>query len=299
MPQATSNGEAEQKPSALLRTSHSALSDFLSCPEKFRQSRILKRKETPAWWSAGGTAVHSVTEEFDRWYLTAPSPEAVEGFSWEGSFKGFFDRQVEETQEKTGVATSEWRAAGASNARRVTEDEAFWRANGPQYAKNWALWRAQNPQWSIWGTPSREPAIELEFNLEDFGGAGLRAYVDRVMVNEAGEVAVIDLKAGSSAPDLLDQLLIYAGCMEIEYGVRPTLGAFFNCRKGDKVYLERLDVEHVTDTMERVSTFITQADAGEYLARPGEQCAFRCGYAAHCSSAQRLTSFWRKKAGLE
>jgi len=286
-------------PPALLRTSHSALSDFLDCPEKFRQSRILRRPETPAWWSVGGTAVHSATEEFDRWYLTAPSREAVEGFPWEGCFKGFFDRQIKETQEETGVPTSEWRAAGGKSTRKPTEDEAFWRANGPQYARNWALWRSQNPQWSVWTTPDGEPAIELEFNIADFGGVGLKAVIDRVMVNTAEELAVHDLKAGSSTPDLLDQHLIYAGCMELKYGIRPPLGAFFNCRKGGPVYMERLDVEHVTDTMERVSTFITQAQAGEYLARPGERCAYRCGYAQYCSAARRLTSFWRQKAGLQ
>lgn len=298
MPQTTtSEGAPADKPSALLRTSHSALEKFLSCPEKFRQHYILRRKETPAWWSAGGTAVHSATEEFDRWHLETPTAEQVEKFPWGETFTRIFDKEVAETEAKTGVPTSEWRAAKENNARFPTEDEAFWRANGPQYAKNWALWRSRNPQWQIWGTPSRVPAIELEFNIADFGGVGLRAFLDRAMVNEAGEVAVIDLKAGSSTPDLLDQPLIYAGCMEIEFGVRPQLGAFFNCRKG-VLGMERLDVEHVTDTMQRVQTFMTQADAGEYLARPGEQCAFRCGYAQHCESAQRLTSFWKKKAGI-
>lgn len=297
MPQATSTEQAaEETPRALLRTSHSALSDFLSCPEKFRQGRILKRPDTPAWWSVGGTAVHSTTEEFDRWYLTAPTMDIVENFPWEDRFGEIFAREMTALRERTGIPWEDWRAAGEKNARRTTEDREFWLKNGPGYARNWGLWRAQNPDWSVWGTPSREPAIELELDAQLFGVA-VKAYLDRVLVNDRGELLVADLKAGSSTPDTLDQLLVYRALLAEVHGVQADLGGFFNARKGD-LYKERLDVEDVTDTAERFAMFMAQAEAGEYLARPGEQCAFRCSYATHCNAAKRLTGFWKKKAGI-
>ena len=46
-------------------TSYSAVSSFTSCGEKYRLNKVVHAPEQGAWWSSGGTAVHSVTEAYD------------------------------------------------------------------------------------------------------------------------------------------------------------------------------------------------------------------------------------------
>lgn len=46
--------------------SHSQVTTYLSCPQKWLLSRELKVSERPAWYFAGGSAVHTVTEAFDK-----------------------------------------------------------------------------------------------------------------------------------------------------------------------------------------------------------------------------------------
>lgn len=46
--------------------SYSQYNEYVSCGEKFRLTRIVGVREDPAWWFAGGTAVHAATEAIDR-----------------------------------------------------------------------------------------------------------------------------------------------------------------------------------------------------------------------------------------
>lgn len=46
--------------------SYSSFTSFLSCGKAWELSRIAKVEETPAWYLAGGKAIHSVTEAYDR-----------------------------------------------------------------------------------------------------------------------------------------------------------------------------------------------------------------------------------------
>lgn len=46
--------------------SFSSLNSYLSCQKQWQLSRIAKVTERPSWWLAGGKAVHTATEVFDR-----------------------------------------------------------------------------------------------------------------------------------------------------------------------------------------------------------------------------------------
>lgn len=50
--------------------SYSAFSTWLSCGEQYRLTRIEQVPEAPAWYLAGGSAVHAATEVFDRAVFT-------------------------------------------------------------------------------------------------------------------------------------------------------------------------------------------------------------------------------------
>ena len=49
--------------------SHSQYSEWLKCGKSYQLKRILGLQEAPAWWSIGGTGVHSATEKWDRHQL--------------------------------------------------------------------------------------------------------------------------------------------------------------------------------------------------------------------------------------
>lgn len=46
--------------------SYSSYTSFLSCAKAWELSRLAGIEEVPAWYLAGGKAVHSATEEYDR-----------------------------------------------------------------------------------------------------------------------------------------------------------------------------------------------------------------------------------------
>lgn len=50
--------------------SFSALSDFIRCGKYWQLKRLLKLPERPAYWNAGGRAVHQATEAYDRALFT-------------------------------------------------------------------------------------------------------------------------------------------------------------------------------------------------------------------------------------
>lgn len=46
--------------------SYSGFTTYLDCQEMFRLTRIERVDEEPAWWFAGGTAVHAAADAIDH-----------------------------------------------------------------------------------------------------------------------------------------------------------------------------------------------------------------------------------------
>jgi RecB family exonuclease len=67
----------------------------------------------------------------------------------------------------------------------------------------------------------------------EFDDVLVKGYIDRVFINPNGELVVIDLKSGSRTPDSSLQLGVYANGMTRNFGVTPSIGAYYMTRKGD------------------------------------------------------------------
>jgi hypothetical protein len=46
--------------------SYSSFTGWLGCGKAWQLSRLVEVRETPAWYFAGGKAVHTATEVYDR-----------------------------------------------------------------------------------------------------------------------------------------------------------------------------------------------------------------------------------------
>ena len=165
----------------------------------------------------------------------------------------------------------------SANARNP-EDKNWWYINGLQMLKSWVAWRSTT-DWKIWELPDGSPAVELTMNIE-LGGVPIKMTLDRVMVTPNGELVVVDVKTGSRKPDSQLQLGFYAVGVEITYGVRPTLGAYWMARKG--VTTEPESLEHYT--VDRLTKLVTTFDRArkEGIFLPNFNHCIRCGYKVHC-----------------
>lgn len=257
--------------------SHSALTTFLSCGHKYYLSRVVNEPEIPAWWFIGGNAIHTATENFDRLY-----PEHISEGALAGSDTNFFlDAFVEEvawSEFDTGVDPSEYRAGGrASKQYPNKEDSVWWLENGPVMFRSWVNWRVGSG-WQI-AEFDGQPAIELGFKFP-VGDALVQMYLDRLMVNEHGELVVVDLKSGSSSPKSPLQLAMYAYGCEQMLGVRPKWGTFWKAREGTTTPLVDLDA-YPKDKIEYiVSGFDKLRKQGIFLPNLDE-CGW-CGFNQIC-----------------
>lgn len=216
--------------------SHSALSTWLQCGWSFYLSRIQKVPEAPAWWFAGGSAVHEATEAYDLDYF---GKDTEKFFDPEVEFERAFMRRFQESDN--GMP---WRAGGrASKAYPNKEDRAWWMEHGPKMVEGWTVFRQQSG-YQLWTTPEGAGAIELEMN-QQVNGVPVKAILDRLMVAPTGELVIVDIKTGSKEPAGHTQLGIYAIMVEKTFGIRPQLGAYFMARTGE--LSEPVNLEHYTE----------------------------------------------------
>lgn len=171
-------------------------------------------------------------------------------------WKDTWDRLKTRQIDATGQETASWRAGGrATKDNPNKENENWWLPNGREMLNRWANFRA-NSGWKMWVTPEGKPAIELGLNIE-LGGVPIKMALDRVMITPDGEMAVLDLKTGSRTPSSDLQLGIYAVGMEVAFGIRPTVGAYWMARDGMTsalVDLSKWTVEKVTDIVVQFET---------------------------------------------
>lgn len=202
--------------------SYSALSTWLECGWKYYLTRILQTEEKPSWWLVGGSAVHTATERLDKQLLSS----GVVNEDFDGLFQAAWLEELTKTIESSTTDVSQWSAAS-----RGKEDDKWWSKQGPKMVEAWAHWRGTQESWSLWHTPEGQPAVELELNLM-LGGVPVKMIIDRVMQNEHGELMVLDLKTGSTAPKHHLQLAFYAAGIDQMFGERPRWGAYWMARSG-------------------------------------------------------------------
>lgn len=154
---------------------------------------------------------------------------------WEESFLA----QIAEVETKSGSNPTDWRVGGRSTkANPDKENKAWWDVNGKDmFFKFTEAWKSSG--FETWVSPQGVPGIEIEFNVK-FGDVLVKSFADSV-VKIGDEIAVIDFKAGAYIPDSAMQLGLYASAMELQFGVRPTKGYFYDARHATFIAAVGLD----------------------------------------------------------
>ena len=191
-----------------------------------------------------------------------------------------FLEAIGEQEQKTGTNPVDWRAGGrASKAWPEKENKLWWDTNGKEMVATFIeAWRDSN--FTIWTTPEGVPGIEIGFN-NYFGIVPVKAFADAVVVTKYGELAVIDFKTGSHVPDSAFQLGVYACLMEKQFGVRPSLGFFYNARAGKFEEAYGLDRWTIPMLTELFTKFDTAVRSEIFLPNIGMACS-TCGVKDYC-----------------
>lgn len=230
--------------------SHSSMTSWLGCGERFWLERIARVPQQKSWWLVGGSAFHAASEALDRGETTDVA----------GAWQTAWDAQVDRDLTAEGIDPADVRAGGRVSKEWPNKENAdWWQAKGPAMLADYVAWRdarfAEGYSWLE--LPDGSPAIELAVNLP-LDEVMVKGYVDRVMVDDAGELVVVDLKTGGHTPASSLQLGIYALGVERSLGVRPILGAYYMARKA--TLTEPVSLLHYTP--EVVGGWFRMAKAG-------------------------------------
>lgn len=205
--------------------SHSSMSSYLDCGERFFLERIARVPQQKAWWLVGGSAFHLATELLDKGEVGDPIA------AWQMAWAEQYAKDVTEA----GIDPADMKAGGrATKQWPLKENADWWFANGLEMVNNYYRWRGQMfaQGWVFLLMPGDTAAVEVPIQLV-LNDVLVKGYIDRVMVNPDGEVIVVDLKTGSHTPASTLQLGIYALGLERAIGVRPLLGAYYMARKAE------------------------------------------------------------------
>lgn len=263
--------------------SYSQVSSYLRCPKAFELSRVIRVPETPAWYLASGSAVHSCLEAI------AKDP-AVRGEALPSLWTDNFFEEIHVLEERSGITRHDWRVGGRKTKDKPdAENYTFWVGEGLRQIELFALWLDERIEegWSI-PTLGSNIGIEIELN-SNFGTVPVKGYADLLMTTPTGELMVIDHKTGSRTPDTFQQLALYAFSMEKLGLPKPQLGAYFMTRKAElsnPTGFQDSDLASLTDIISNVDRAIK---AEIFPAHPSSMCK-SCGVASYCGAVNGAQS---------
>lgn len=213
---------------------------------------------------------------------------------WKAKWSQAFFECISEELDASGNPMDQWKASGRiTKALPNKEDLAWWTEQGLVFAKNYATWRMDNPEYKLWWTPDGIPANELGL-FPMFGRYKVKAYIDRVFIRN-GELIVVDVKSGAGMPEDILQLAVYAAAIDLTYGVRPNLGAYWDARKGGLVAVEPLE-EFTTDlVVGLIEDYMDQAGRMSFLPNPGRHCTW-CEVRKTCPWSKAVSRPIRERA---
>lgn len=249
--------------------SYSQLTEYMKCGESFRLSRRIGVKEQPSWWLPGGTAFHNTSEHIDHGTLVADNIQQTWLREWDAAVTAQIERAPDEFKDP-----ETWRSAGKGK-----ENGEWWRREGYTMAGKYQSWRNRSSL-QVFNDGDRA-LIEAEL-MPILSGVAVKMYPDRIMVDEYGQLIVVDLKTGSSKQPSSLQLGVYKVGIEKLLGMSVEWGAFYDARKGDLVTPVRLDQWTEDRIGQLFATFDRQERAGEYLPNIGMHCAYMCSVKAWC-----------------
>lgn len=258
-------------PLTLPRFSHSQLTTYMDCGERYRLERRHKLGGSTSWALVGGSAFHSWTEVYDKGFPVEPS-----------YFLKLLADQVRETlasDRNTAVSEAEIRPTGrASKEWPNKRDRAWWEHHGPIFCQQYIDWRA-DPTNDVLG-PETEYQVELGVDGV-LGGLEVKGFIDRISwENPLGAPVVVDLKTGKE-PGTLLQLGTYAVLIKEQLDIDVKYGAFYLAEKGElsKVHnLSAFNREYIESLYEQAKRGLS---AGVFLPNPNSFCS-TCEVKKHC-----------------
>jgi RecB family exonuclease len=203
--------------------SFSSRETLLRCARSWLLRYLMKAPQRPSLWLAGGSAVHEVTEAYDRARHVAEF--LGRSFGWDirdvlDRWEDHFDAQLTKLRAKDSNE-SHWN-------RSPSEPIEVWNQMGPEFVRAWIDWRQRSP-YEIWTAPDGTVGIEMDVSGRLPGcSVEIKGYIDRVFHDPVfDQIIIVDLKTSKRPPKSADQFGVYAALLEAKYGVRARLGAPF------------------------------------------------------------------------
>lgn len=203
----------------------------------------------------------------------------------DAEFQQEFDAAIAALVTETGWPVSDWFKSGVTRPEVAIEQ---WRTRGPKAVQNFIDWY-NSSGYHVWRTPDDRPAVELELDVF-FGPTPVKMYIDCILENDE-HLIIVDTKSGAEPPDSYQQLGFYACGVELAYGIRPLMGAFFMARgagRNKDVFLTEprpllvpeLSIEFFT---KQLSAMERGRHNSAFVARVGKHCD-RCDVAMYCAA---------------
>jgi putative RecB family exonuclease len=241
--------------------SPSACSAFKECPLAFRFSYIERLPEPPSAAASKGTLVHRALERL----LDRPPDERVLDTALVDL--QLARRELAEHPEFTELSLDDEQWA-AFDADAETLVRRYFELEDPRTVRPIGL------------------ELKLEANL---GRARLRGVIDRLELDEHGELVVTDYKTGSVPSEFweaksLSGVHIYALLCERMLGKRPARVQLFYLSKPEAIIATPTDqsivgVERKTNAMQ--AAIATACEREDFRPRPGRLCDY-CSFQAYC-----------------
>jgi putative RecB family exonuclease len=250
--------------------SFSSRETLLRCARSWFLKYLAKAPQTPALWLAGGSAVHEVTEAYDRMAVKPPQVFDVQA-NWDILFSHHLDKLRAKNPNE-----SAWRSS-------PSEPIEIWNQMGPAFVQAYIDWRQRAP-YEIWTTPDGVPAIELDVSGMLPGcPVEIKAYLDRVFHDPVfDQLIIVDLKTSKRPPKSADQFGVYAALLEEKYGVRARIGTPFMNRKAALGTPYELDKYTPAFVGEMFGEAWKQIQSGSF--EPNLNECFICDVSASCSA---------------
>lgn len=258
--------------------SHSSRDTLLRCAKSYFLSRMTPAPKQPALWLATGSAVHEVTEDFDRDQIDMP----LGGIDWtaktiQREWHIRFTNQLEELRKKD-PNEFHWRSSKA-------ETIDWWNVHGPQMVSAYIDWRRRAP-YEIWTTPDGVAAVELDVSGHLPGcEAEIKAYIDVVFHDPVfDQLIVVDKKTSKRPPASADQMATYGALIAAKWPETvPTLGVAFMFRTGTLANPWPLLAYTPEAVGEMYQEAWEQIKAGKFSANPGAACRI-CDVSSSCAA---------------
>lgn len=260
----------------LTHLSYSSLSNYIRCGHSYQLTKRYGVQEQPAWWSIGGTAVHSATEELDQKNLLDLEGDDIEAF-----WLDHLDAAVKEAIEK-GWDLENLRASKVRSDKDPfypNEDKTWWQYKGLDMLLNYRNWRRQSP-WRIYDI-NKVPAVEIGLTPLISTGMPVKMFIDRLFIDNDDNIVVLDLKTGKSTPRTPLQLAFYAwGLSKFpDNPIKVTKGCYYNLRS-DKI-TETFDLTHKKNIVDVMLARFQQAVEQDIYVPNTENCD-TCGVKYKC-----------------